>query len=141
MHIRHEPHAVDVAKNRTLATDGLGDERLLPVRMGAEPHDRRVELDELEIGELRASAQCQRDTVPGGHVGIRGLPEDLTESSRRENDGGSKRGIDAVALALTDDVEGHALGRTLVVDEQVERQGVLDELDARILGDRGHECA
>ena len=46
---------------------------------------------------------------------------------------------DAVALPLADHVQRQALHRAAVVEEQVESQRVLEQLDTRASGDRGHE--
>ena len=43
---------------------------------------RRMELDELEVGDPRAGAIGQRDAVAGGHRGIGRLAEDLSGAAR-----------------------------------------------------------
>src|SRR5690606_33939615 len=127
----------------SLAADGLGDERLLTARAGPEPEDGRVELDELEVAHDGPGPQAHGHTVTGrdGRVGRRGV--DLPESAAREHDRPGVPGADPVDLALPDDVERHAADATALVLEQVDDEGVLDDLDSRVahdgpqLGDEG----
>jgi hypothetical protein len=57
------PVAVD--EERALPAHGFGDERLLPGRSLAEEQHRRVELDELEVGDPRPGAQRGGHPVAG----------------------------------------------------------------------------
>ncbi len=110
--VEHEPLAVGIQEDRTLAAHSLGDERLLPLRERAEPHHRRMELDELEVGDVGTGAHGQGHAVTGGHVRVRRLPEHLAEPARREDHHGCERGPDAVALARAHHVQCHALRGT-----------------------------
>ena len=104
----HEALARLVDEEGALAADRLGDERLLAARALAEPQHRRVELDELEVGEHGAGPQRGGHAVArrDGRVRRRGV--DLAETAGREHDGARVGGADAVDLALADDVERHA---------------------------------
>lgn len=55
---------------RALAAYGLGDQRLLPLGVRAEEQDGRVELDELQVGDLRPGPQRERHPVAGGDGGL-----------------------------------------------------------------------
>ena len=60
-----------VKQYRTLAPDGLGDQR--PPAAGAVTEEHgRVELDELEIADRDTGPQRQCDSVAGGALGIGG---------------------------------------------------------------------
>ena len=129
----HEPHPVAVDEEGALAAHGLGDERLLAAGPRPEPQHRRVELDELDVGHHRAGAQRRGHAVAGGdrRVGRRGV--DLSDSAGGQHDGTRHGRTDAVHLALTDDVQGHAADAGLLVLQQVHDEGVLDHLDAGVV--------
>ena len=129
--VGHEAHAAAVEENRPLAAHRLRDERLLPLGERAEPHDRRMELDELHVGDVRPGPERERHAVAGRHVGVRGLAEHLPEPARREDDDRCQGCADAVALPGAHHVQGDALGRPRRVAQQVEGEGVLHDLDAR----------
>ncbi len=136
------PSLVD--EEGALAAHGLGDERLLAARALAEPEHRRVELHELEVGQLGPGAQRSGHAVAGrdGRVGRRRV--DLAESARGQHDGARVGRPDAVDLALADDVQGHAADPRVRVGEQVDDEGVLDDLDAGVVAhpvERGDEGA
>jgi len=130
---------VDVAKS--LAADGLADERLLPVRVRAEPHDGRVELHELEVAQPGAGAQRHRHAVAGGHARVGGLAEHLAEPAGGEHDRAAVHGADAVVLALAEHVQGQAGDAAVRGTEEVDGQGVLDDLDLRRPLHRGDQGA
>ena len=135
----HEAGALEVDEEGALAADGLGDQRLLALRVGAEPHDRRVELDELEVAEPGAGAQGDRHPVARGHARVRRLAEDLAEPAGGEDDRPAVHGADAVVLALAEHVEGQPGDPAVGGAQQVDGQRVLDDLDLRRPLDRGDE--
>lgn len=126
----HEADPVGVDEVGTLTAYGLGDQRLLALRVRAEEEHRRVELHELQVGDLRARAQGERDAVAGGDGRIGRGGEDLAHAAGREDHGGRERGADAVVLALPHDVQGDTRRAPVGVREEVEDQGVLDGPDA-----------
>ena len=127
------PSRVD--EERALAADRLGDQRLLAAGPLAEPEHGRVELHELEVGDHRAGAQRRGHAVAGRdrRVGRRGV--DLPEAAGGQHDRAGVGRADAVDLALADDVQGHAADPALGVLQQVDDEGVLDDLDARVVLD------
>ena len=137
----HEAVALEVDEEGALAADGLGDQRLLALRVGAEPHHRRVELDELEVAQPGAGAQRDRHPVAGGHARVGRLAEDLAEPAGGEHDGPAVHGADAVVLALAEHVEGQPGDAAVGGAQQVDGQRVLDDLDLRRPLDRGDEGA
>ena len=135
MHVGHEGLAGLVDEHRTLPTDRLGDERLLAGRALPQVHDGGVELDELEVGERRTRTQRGCHTVPRRHgrIGRRGV--DLAEPAGGEDDRAGPGRADAVDLALPEDVHGRAAHAAVGGAEQVDDEGVLDDLDARVGAD------
>ena len=135
----HEPRTVRVAQERPLAANRLRDERLLTLGQGSEPHDRRMELHELEVCDVCARPHRQRDPVARRDVRIRRLAEDLPEPAGGEYDIGGERRAYATSLTGAHDVEGDALGGTGAVEEQVEHERILHELDAGIARHRSDQ--
>lgn len=125
----HEPRAVGVDQVRALAPDRLGDQRLLALGVGAEEEDGRVELDELQVGDLGPGAQGERHAVAGGDGRVGGGREDLAHAAGGEDHGGGVDGADAVVPPLAHDVQGDAGGAAFGVGEEVEDEGVLDGAD------------
>ena len=141
MLIDHEACTGRVEQHRTLTPHGLRDEGLLALRQGAEPHDRRVELDELDVSDVGAGTQRKGHTVARGDIGIRRLAEDLAEAPGREDHRRGQGRTDTIALSGPHDMERDALRMAPVIEQQVQCQGVLDDLDARIQLNRGDEGA
>ncbi len=137
----HEPVAVPVDEERTLAADRLGDQRLLPARVRAQPHHGGVELHELQVAQHRAGAVGDGHPVAGRHRGVRGLREDLPEAAAGQDHGPAPNGTHAVALALAHHVEGDAGDAAVLGRQQVDGQGVLDDLDLGSARDGGEEGA
>lgn len=126
MAAHHEAHAVAVDQVGALAAHRLGDQRLLALRVRAEEQHGRVELHELQVGELGARAQRQRHAVAGRHRGVGGRGVHLAHAAGREDHRGGVHGAHAVVLALAHHVQGDT-GRTAVgVRQQVQDQRVLD---------------
>ncbi len=125
----HEPVALEVDEEGALAADRLADQRLLAAGVGAEVHHRRVELHELQVAQHRAGAQRQRHAVAGRDRRVGGLREDLAEPARGEYDGPAAHRPDAVALALAHHVQGDPGDPAVLREQQVDGQGVLDDLD------------
>ena len=132
----HEAAAGVVDEDGPLAAHRLGDQRLLTGGPLAEEQHRRVELDELEVGDPRAGPQRRRHPVAGRHrrVGRRGV--DLAEPAGREHDRPPEGGADAVDLPLPDDVQRHAADGAVGGRAEVDDEGVLDDLDAGVARDR-----
>ena len=85
-----------------------------------------MELDELQVGDLRAGPQRERHAVAGGDRGVGGGGEDLAHAAGGEDHRGGVDRADAVVLALAHDVQGDA-GRTAFgVRQQVQDERVLD---------------
>ena len=59
----HKPLAADIAKECALAAHRFRDKRLLALSERAEPHDRRMKLHELQVGNVGACAHRERDAV------------------------------------------------------------------------------
>ena len=125
----HEPVALEVDEEGALAADRLGDQRLLAAGVGAEVHDRRVELDELQVAQGGAGPQRERHAVAGRDRGVGGLGEHLAEAARGEHDGPAADRADAVADALADHVQGHPGDAAVLGEQQVDGERVLDHLD------------
>lgn len=122
----HEARTGRVDEVGALAPYRLRHQGLLALRPGAEEEDRGVELDELEVGDLRAGPQCERHTVAGGDRRVGGGREDLAHAAGGEDHRGGVDRADAVVLALAHDVQGDTGRTALGVGEEVEHEGVLD---------------
>lgn len=123
---QHEALTVRVDEVGALASDRLGDERLLALRVRAEEQHGRVELHEFQVGDLGARPQRQRHAVAGGHRRVGGRREDLAHAAGREDHGGRVDGSHAVVLALSHDVQGHTRRTAVGVREEVQDERVLD---------------
>ena len=133
----HEAVSLEVDEERALTTHRLGDQRLLAARVGSEVHHGRVELHELQVAQHRAGAQRDRHAIAGRHRGVRGLREDLTEAAAGQHHRAASDRPDTVALALAHHVQGHPGDATVVGEEQVDGERVLDHVDlGRVLGRR-----
>ena len=105
-----------------------------PSASGAEEEHGRVELHELQVGDLGAGAQREGDAVAGGDRRVGGGGEDLAHAAGGEDHGGGVDGADAVVLALAHDVQGDAGGAAVGVRQQVQDERVLDGAQARARG-------
>ncbi|GAA3298714.1 hypothetical protein GCM10020295_35020 [Streptomyces cinereospinus] len=126
----HEAHAVGVHQVRALAPYRLGDQGLLALRVGAEEQHRGVELDELQVADLRARAQGEGHAVARGDRRVGRRREHLAHAAGREDHRGGVHRAHTVVLALAHDVQGDARGAAVGVREQVQDQGVLDRAQA-----------
>ncbi len=126
----HEAYAVGVDQVGALTAHRLGDEGLLALGVGAEEEHGGVELHELEVRDLGAGAQGQRDAVARRHGRVGGRREDLAHAAGREDDRGSVHGAHAVVLALAHDVQAHARGAAVGVRQEVQDERVLDRAQA-----------
>ncbi len=136
----HEADAVGVDEVGALAAYGLGDQRLLALGVRAQEEDGRVELDELQVGDLRPGPQRERHPVAGGDGGIGRGGEDLAHAAGREDHRGGPDRAHAVVLALAHDVQRDARRTAFGVGEQIQDEGVLDGVQGR-LADRRHQSA
>jgi hypothetical protein len=137
----HEADLVGVHQVGALPAHRLGDQRLLALGLGAEPQHGRVELHELQVGDLGPGPYRQGDAVAGGHGGVGGRREHLPHAAGRQHHGPRVHRADAVALALAHDVQGQACGAAPGVGEQVQDERVLDDLDALVRPYRLDQCA
>ena len=140
MHAGHHPLAGGVVEDRSLATDRFGHQRLLAESVRAAPHDGRVELDELDVGDGQAGAQRHRDAVAGDRRRVRRRGEDLAVAARRDHDGTGGHDADggehAVFVGLADPhADDLALAVVGSARDEVEREGVTHHLDTG--ADRG----
>ena len=110
-----------------------------PAGLVAEVEHRRVELDELEVRDLRTGAQRDRDPVAGRDAGVGGLLEDLPHAAGGQHDSPSRHRPDTTALPLAHDVQRHTADRAVGSGQQVEDEGVLDDLDPRVGSGRRHQ--
>ena len=112
---QHETLPGVVDQYRTLPANRFGYQGLLPLGQRAQPHDRGMELNEFKIGNGSTGTQGERNTVAGGHVGISGLPENLTEPSGGQHHDRRQCSTHTVPTPWTDYVQGHPNGNTAVV--------------------------
>lgn len=122
----HEAHAVGVDQVGAFAAYGLGDQGLLALRVRTEEQHGRVELHELQVGDLRARAQGERHSVAGGHRGVGGRGVHLAHAAGREDHRGGVHGAHPVVLALAHDVQAHAGRAAVGVRQEVQHERVLD---------------
>ncbi len=126
----HEAVAVGVDEVGALAAHRLRHQRLLALRVGAEPEHGGVELDELQVGDLGAGPQGEGDAVAGGDGGVGGRGEHLAHAAGGQDDGPGPYRADAVVPAFAHDVQRDARRTAVGVLEEVQDEGVLDRLDA-----------
>ena len=99
-----------------------------------------MELDELDVPEPGPGAQRRRHPVAGRNRRIGRHRVDLSDPAGRQDHGACVHRADAAAGALAEHVQGDTGdGRRLVGADfgrnQIEDEGVLDDLDSRIGGD------
>lgn len=121
----HEPRSGRVDEMGALAPYRFRYEGLLALGVGAEEEHRRVELDEFEVGDLRAGPQGEGDAVTGGDRRVGGGGEDLAHTAGGEDHRGGVDRADTVVLALAHDMQGDAGGAAFGVRQQVQDQRVL----------------
>ena len=126
-----EPLAGDVVQRGALAAHGLRDEEALAP---GDPDDRgRVELDELEVGEVgaRGAREQQARSVGAGRVG-RARPQ--RRGAARGQDHGA-RGDDAPVVA------GDRADAPVVARQQRPHAAALEHVDALLLDHVGRQLA
>ena len=111
-----------VDEPRAAAAQRLGQQRH---RVGARVERRRVELDELDVGERRAGAPGEREAVAGGLDRIRRPREDLADAAGRQHDRAGAVQHDGPSGVAREDA-GHAAA----VHHELERQGALEDAQA-----------
>ena len=124
----HERAAGVVPQHRPLAADRLADQE------GARLHrmeGRRVELDELQVGDRGPGAERHRDPVAGGDPGIGGVPVDLPAATRRKERHARRHGHLLTGLPVHRERAEAARASVPVRNPQVEREVVLVDRDAR----------
>ncbi len=137
----HEAGAVLVDQVRPLAAQRLGDQRALHRAQVGGDERRRVELDELDVGDRRAGPQRERHAVAGGDRRVRGGRVDLAHPAGGEHDRAGQDRTDPVLRALAQHVQGDPAGPAVGGAQQVQHEGVLDQPDPRVAADRGVQGA
>ena len=120
VNVLHEAASIGIKQHRAIATDCLGDQESAGRRQGC-----RVELIELEVGQLRARAQSHGDAIAGSHRRIGGVHVELTRAATGQND---SAGLEIVTLAIgRQDLE---TGNLLMTKNQVASKGMFHHGDA-----------
>ena len=109
--VRHEAPPGVVEQDRALAAHRLGHQRLLPLGQRAEPHHRRVELDELEVGDRAPARSASATPSPVDTYGLVVWPKTWPKPPVARTTARRERGTDAVALPRAHDVQGDPLRR------------------------------
>ena len=122
----HETLAEIVDEDRSLTPDGLGDKRH---RVASDRERRRVELDELHVGQHRPGARGHCDTVSGRFNRIGRISIEPAHSARGEHDRGGREVYEITRRVLS----GADTGDAILVDEEILRRHVLDDLDRRMI--------
>ena len=120
--VEREAAAVPLHQVRARAAHGLGDERS---RVDAgQPERGGMELQELEVAQLRAHLVRKRPAVAGGAKRVGGDGVDLSHSAGREHDG-ARRNAERPALR----VERHGAHHPIVLAHQTPHFRVLENGD------------
>ena len=104
MHAGRHRIPLPINQNRTLAADGLGDQRASAAGITVEQHGR-VELDELEIADRQARPHRQRDAVARRALRVRGRGVQVTQSPGRKDH--RRRVHDAEPVVVEHEHTGH----------------------------------
>ena len=103
----HEGRAVAQPQDAALAAQRLGDEERLGRRV---VEARRVELEELHVGDARADPIGHGDAVARRDVGVRGVEVDLAGAAGRQHDGARDDGHHLAGPLVEQVGAEHALG-------------------------------
>ncbi len=125
----HKTLAEIVHEGCSFAPDRLGDQRH---RVAPDGKRRRVELNELHVGEHRAGPRGHRDTVAGRFYGVGRKSIEAAHSAGGEHDGGCRERDELAGRILA---RAHAVD-AISVDQEILRGRVLDDLDRGILSHR-----
>jgi hypothetical protein len=93
-----------------------------------------MKLHKLKISDISTRAQCKCNTITRGNIRIRGLQEDLPETTRGKDNTRCQGCADAAPLPGANHVQGHPLRRSGFIQEEVKYKGILDDVDALISG-------
>ena len=137
--VGHEPPPVRIQQDRPFTAHGLRHQRLLATSRWAQPHDRRMELDELQVGHHCAGSGGHGHPVPSGDLRVRGGREHLPQTARGQHDGRRQDSSDAVTLPLAHDVQREALHRAGAVEQQIQSQGLFVQDDVGVVLDCLHQ--
>jgi hypothetical protein len=137
----HEAFATGVDQLAAFTAYGFADQRQLAAGALTEVEHGRMELDELDVPQSGPSAERGRDAITGGDRRIGRHSVDLADATRGKNDCTRVHSTDASAGAFPKNVQRHAsdcgpLTPTDLGRNQVEDQGMLDDLNPAIGGDR-----
>ncbi len=137
--VGHEPLALAVAQQTTLAADGFADEEGHVARSGGPPppseprvaryraYGRRVELHVLHVLDLGSGERGHADAVTGRVVGVRRPRVEVADAAGRQHDAAGEVRVD-----LAVGFEHRAVDPPLVTDE-FERGGVVQNLHAVVV--------
>ena len=127
-----------VHENGTFAAHGLGDKEALRLRM---VEASRVELDELHVLDLRASAPRKRYAVASRRVGIAGVEIDLAAAACRKHRVGRANRV-YLARRLVEDVCANAAVGTLDPDalrhNEIDYYRLFPDIDGRAADGANH---
>ena len=121
----HEGLARVVTEDGPFAADGLGDEES---RCALEAEGGWVELVELDVGDFGAGIEGQGDAVSGGHLGIRGMREQLAGAAGAEHHSGGFVVLRGAGL----EGDGLDAGHAAALDCQGSDEGVIEDRDLRV---------
>ena len=111
----HEALAMRVEQPRAFAAQRLGDQE---ARRSFDMQRGGMELDELQIADLRAGAIGHRHAIAGRHVGIGGVQKNVAQPAGSQQDGARVHGVEA-RFAVPQERAGHA-----IVEKQIDGRGV-----------------
>ena len=98
-----------------------------------------MELHELHIRDHGTGTQGQGHPIAGGDVRIGRLPEDLPETTRCQHHIRCQNGADSITFTTGHAVHGDSLRCALGIHQQIQNQGVLEDLDSGVTCHRRDE--
>ncbi|GIW72245.1 MAG: hypothetical protein KatS3mg102_1787 [Planctomycetota bacterium] len=133
MDLGHEAAALAVHQPPALAPHRLGDQRAASAR---DIERRRVELDELQVGQHRPGAQGHRHPVAGRLRRVGRLAEQLASTARRQH-----HCMRPDHLAAVLGMGQQRAAATFLRGQHVDREGLLQQLHAGLRAYRRQQCA
>ena len=112
--------------------DDLGDQ---VTRRAGDVEQRRVELNELEVADARASAEGEAHAIARRDHGVGGLAVDLPPAAGREEDLGTLEQHQVSASGAAQDADRS----TVVIGQEIDAEGVREEGDVGSVGERLRE--
>ena len=98
VHSGHHRLAPGIEQHRTFTAQRLGDQRSAAGAIAVEQHGR-MELDELDIGDVHTGPQRQRDPVTGRPGRVGGGAVEVAESAGGQDHRGGVQHTDAIGIA------------------------------------------